>query len=173
MLFNLFGYSMVADFLENRVSSEFQAQLDQDHYSEGDLIRIKVPLTIPYVSGSLNFEKTEGSIEIKGISYQYVKKRIYRDTLEVLCLPNNAKTALIRARNHFNKLASDFDSQTSSKKPVSPLSHKIKLSGFDFTNDHIIYSSLKDLSSTGRYYSFGFLSSSSILLKAIDQPPEA
>lgn len=157
----------------NKVSEDFQIQVDQNHYSEGELLHFKVPLSIPYVSGSLDFAKAQGSIELNGITYQYVKKRIYRDTLEVLCLPNHAQTALRIARDQIYKLSSDFINLHNSKNPVSPLSHKIKLSIQDYTLNHfyslgIIYSTF-----SSKYYSFSFLPSHFVLLRGIDQPPEA
>jgi len=158
--------------MDSKVTSEFQAKLDKNHYAVKDLILLKVPLALPYVDGSVNFEKTDGTIVIKGIIYQYVKKRIYKDTLEVLCLPNYARTAIQKARDQITKMAYDFDNLNNSKKPVSPLSHKIKHSSLDFTNDHLNPNNYNWDFDRLRYNSLIVPSLVSILLQGIDHPPE-
>src|ERR1019366_10094 len=105
LLFNWYGYRFVADYFENRADYEMQAKLDINNYAESDLISIKVPLSLPYGPNSKNFEKVEGNIEIKGVSYQYVKRRFYNDTLELLCIPNTAKTTIKNAKDEFSKMA--------------------------------------------------------------------
>ncbi|MDR0792313.1 MAG: hypothetical protein LBE82_03320 [Chitinophagaceae bacterium] len=133
-LFNLVGYRFVADYLSDKYESELQAKLDMNDYNASDLISIKVPLSVPYGPNSPTFEKIEGSIEIDGISYQYVERRFYQDSLEVLCIPNRAKTNIRNARDAFAQLANDFINFSSKKNPVQ---HKaVKYSVDDFTNDN-------------------------------------
>ena len=47
LLFNWYGYRIVADYFENKASVEMQAQLDVNNYAEADLISIKVPVSLP------------------------------------------------------------------------------------------------------------------------------
>jgi hypothetical protein len=134
-LFNLAGYRFVADFLSDKYENDLQAKLDVDDYSDSDLISIKVPLSVPYGPNSPAFEKVEGSIEIEGTSYQYVKRRFYKDSLEVLCIPNKAKTNIRNARDAFAQLANDFIN-FSPKKDSGRHHDVVKYSVDDYTNDN-------------------------------------
>jgi len=136
LLFNWYGYRIVADYFENKASVEMQAQLDVNNYAEADLISIKVPVSLPYGPNSQNFEKVEGNIDIHGVNYQYVKRRIYNDTLELMCIPNTEKTTIKNARDEFSKLANDFVNLSTSKKTSDNHNHSIKFSVQDFTGDH-------------------------------------
>lgn len=173
LLLNWFGYRLVADYFENRASNEMQAQLDIDNYSDVELISIKVPLSIPYGPNSQNFEKVEGNIDINGINYQYVKRRFYKDTLELMCIPNTATTNIKNAREEFSKLANDFVNLSTSKKLPNSHNHSVKYSIQDFTSDHYfdihqVLLSINPIHSLSAYPENCF-----IYLQKLDKPPEA
>ena len=81
--------------------------LDNEAYAEEDLITIKTPISLPYYSNSETFERVDGTIEIEGTEYQYVKRRIFNDSLELLCLPNLAKQQLQAVKHNFFKQTTD------------------------------------------------------------------
>lgn len=58
----------------------------------------------------------DGEIEIDGIHYNYVKCRMYQDSLEYLCIPNTAKNRLSNARDEFYKLVNDLRTHSQNKK---------------------------------------------------------
>ena len=173
LLFNWYGYRFVADYYENRASNEMQAQLDLNNYEESELITIKVPLSLPYGPNSQNFEKVEGNIDIHGISYQYVKRRFYNDTLELMCIPNTAKTTIKNARDEFSKLANDFVNLSTSKKSSGNHNHNLKYSIQDFTGDHYFDMLQLSLSFKPVHYLSAFQNFSSIYLERLEQPPQA
>lgn len=173
LLFNWFGYWFVADYFENRASEQMQAQLDIDNYSEVELISIKVPLSLPYGPNSKNFEKVEGNIDINGINYQYVKRRFYNDTLELMCIPNTAKTTIKNAREEFSKLANDFVNFSTSKKSANTHNHTVKYSVQDFTSDHYFDIHQVHLSLNPIYSLSAYPENSFIYLQKLIQPPEA
>jgi hypothetical protein len=83
--------------------------LDNNRYDETQLISIKIPVTsLPYYNNSKSFERTDGQIEISGIEYNYVKRRIYNDSLELLCIPNRMAMQLRSAKDDFFKLINDL-----------------------------------------------------------------
>src|SRR5580698_3798791 len=89
LLFNWFGYRVLNDLMQDRSNLQLQSQLDLRHYDESQLITIKLPAAhLSYFNNSAVFERVDGQIEINGIPYQYVKRRIYNDSLELLCIPN-------------------------------------------------------------------------------------
>jgi hypothetical protein len=95
LLFNWLGYRLLTNILEERASLRLEARLDRQQYDESQLISIKVPVThLAYYNTSAGFERTNGTIEVNGIPYNYVKCRLYNDSLEMLCIPNAVKLKL-------------------------------------------------------------------------------
>ena len=135
LLFNWGGYRMMYDYLEVRSEENLQAQLDQDLYDEATLLHIKIPASLPYTNSTDAYEKAEGSVEINGVSYTYVKRRFPLDSLELLCIPNAEKTGIRNARDDFFRLANDFVAN-STKKNTSSHPHTAKFSVQDFTQEH-------------------------------------
>ena len=173
LLINWYGYRIVADYFENRVADEMQAELDKDHYAEADLLTIKIPLSLPYTTNYQNYEKMEGNIQINGVSYQYVKKRFYNDTLELKCIPNTAKTTIRNARDEFSKLANDFVNLPASKKSSANHNHNFKYSIEDFTVEHSFYMHHTVVIPDGIAYHTSAHAISSMHIQIIEQPPEA
>ncbi|HEX4372306.1 MAG TPA: hypothetical protein VHZ50_03280, partial [Puia sp.] len=75
---------------------------------------------LAYYNNSKQFERVDGEIEINGIQYKYVKKRLYNDSFEYLCIPNNDVAKLRTARDDFFKLVNDLQQQNTSGKKSSP-----------------------------------------------------
>jgi hypothetical protein len=93
-------------------SAYLDKQVDSNNYNERDLITIKSKLNLPYFTSSGEYERAYGSIQINGVSYQYVKRRVHNDTLELLCLPNNTSTKLQSAGNDIAKSFCDDQAST-------------------------------------------------------------
>ena len=171
LLFNWVGYRFVSDYFETVAVNNMQEQLDKETYLESDLVSIKVPFSVPYGINSNYFEKVSGTVDIHGVSYQYVKRRFYNDSLELLCIPNMAKTNVTNARDEFFKLANDFVNNSTSKKS-SNQNHTVKFSVSDFSNDHLfvyhfIASQILSSKSTS---SFSVIPSP--FLQTLDKPPQ-
>ena len=71
---------------------------------------------MPYYTGSANFERYDGEIEIKGIHYNYVKRKVDNGELVLLCIPNREKTQIQSARDDFFKVINDLQSNSNGKK---------------------------------------------------------
>ena len=98
LLFNWLGYRFLTNILEERASLRLEARLDKQQYDESQLISIKVPVTrLAYYNASAEFERTNGTIDVNGIPYNYVKCRLYNDSLEMLCIPNAVQLKLRHA----------------------------------------------------------------------------
>ena len=76
----------------------------------------------------MEYERAYGSINIDGKDYEYVKRRVYNDTLELLCIPNRAKTDLKIVGNDIAKATADGQASTPQKKSATTL--KISLPDF-------------------------------------------
>lgn len=117
LLFNWIGYQFYSAFMEQRADKTLIASLDENRYSESDLISIKVPAV--HLSSYVNdkeFERVDGKIEIEGVQYNYVKRRFVNDSLELMCIPNKKATQLQTAKEEFFKLVNDLQHPGQSKK---------------------------------------------------------
>jgi hypothetical protein len=85
-------------------------QLDNNLYNDEDLIEVKIPLNLPYMTSWSEYERVDGEIELQGIYYNYVKRKVSNDTLYLKCLPNTDKTKLHAGRNDYAKQANDLPS---------------------------------------------------------------
>ena len=142
LLFNWGGYRLVTGYLEDRADSKLEASFDANDYNESELVSIKMPARFPYYTGSLSYERADGEITIDDVIYKYVKRRLYNDTLELLCIRNTSKASVQNARDDFFRLANDLvASNTSSKKSTGTHTHLTKLSVQDFTDDHHFFAS--------------------------------
>ena len=129
LVFNWVGYEFYSAILQDRADKNMVASLDQNNYSDADLISIKVPAThlSSYVN-SKEFQRVDGSIEIDGVHYNYVKRRFSGDSLELLCIPNKTATSLQTAKNEFFKLVNDLQHPGQSKKSDQ---HNASFKGFN------------------------------------------
>jgi hypothetical protein len=115
ILFNFYGYRVVIAYMQSNSDVQAEEQIDKNNYNEQQLVSIKTKLDLPYYSSSPDYERAYGAITINGINYQYVKRRVYRDTLELLCLPNEAKTKLQSVKNELAKSFADGQPSTPKK----------------------------------------------------------
>ena len=152
-LFNWFGYRLLSSFLQEKAGLALIISLDNDQYDESDLLSIKLPSNLPYYTNSKHFTRMDGEIEIDGIHYNYVKCRMYQDSLEYLCIPNKARNRLSSARDEFYKLVNDLRHPSPNKK-----------------NDHsgsFVKSPLSEFCEQGTSWSFNsFFSSKLIVVSA-------
>lgn len=102
--FNWFGFRLLTGFMQHRADQHLEAKLDRNDYDERLLLEMRVPLNMPYQTASSGFERIDGEIEIDGIHYKYVKRKIENGELVLLCLPNQAKMRIQSARDEFFQL---------------------------------------------------------------------
>jgi hypothetical protein len=95
--------------MEQYADKTLIANLDRNNYSDSELISIKIPVVdLPYYTNSKEFERVDGKIEIDGVVYNYVKRRLYNDTFELMCIPNKAANQFKTARDEFFSLVNDL-----------------------------------------------------------------
>lgn len=173
LLFNWGGHRLLTDYLETQADQQLQAELDRDQYNEADLIRIKVNAPLPYGASTEQYERVNGQIEIKGISYTYVKRRFYRDSLELLCIPNTVKTGIQNARDEFFRLANDFIAGSASKKATGHHAHNAKFQVTDFTDDHLFAWQSKQADQMVNWHDGIFTAFKSQYTCRLEKPPQA
>jgi hypothetical protein len=174
-LFNWFGYLLLTSYMENKADVQLEAQLDVKNYNEQDLISIKVATNLPYYNESKEFQRTDGSIEIDGVEYKYVKKRFYNDSLELMCIPNTSKMKINNARHEYAKLANDFQELGNKKKQNPNHSSSVKPIGTEYCEHHFVLSFANQHEILLEKATLGYLpvAIQSVFYAPQEQPPDA
>jgi hypothetical protein len=121
LLFNLYGNQVVIYCLEKSSEVSLGHRVEREQYKDDELISVKTVLNLPYYAGSSTYERAYGSININGTEYEYVKRRVYQDTLELLCLPNHTKTQLAEVKNELTKMSAEAHAPLPGKKSNTTL----------------------------------------------------
>lgn len=114
-------------YWEQKENIILEAKIDQQEYNKDDLVEVKVPLNLPYHNNWKEFERFDGEIDIDGMHYKYVMRKVYNDSLILLCIPNEAKMKMQTARDEFFSLVADLQKDSGKKKTsdsAPPLSFK-------------------------------------------------
>jgi hypothetical protein len=150
--------------MQSNSEAYLEKKVDQNKYDESDLITIKTKLNLPYYTGSNQFERAYGSIDINGANYQYVKRRVHNDTLELLCLPNQVKTKLQEVHNELTKSFADGQASTPKKNTT------IKISLPDFFQPFKIFSATSFLNERPTFVQHNYFTSEGHSLKQRKPP---
>lgn len=114
--FNWFGYRLVYDCMQKLASKQLEASLDNNSYDESQLVEIKVAVHLPYQTSWGSYERYNGEIQLNGVRYKYVKRKLANDTLYLKCIPNTKEMMLQTAKNDFFKLSNNLLQNSNSKK---------------------------------------------------------
>jgi len=169
--FNIFGYKLVALFLESKLDEKMELALDENNYADQELISIKQPINLPYYQNSKTFERVDGEIEIAGVYYKYVKCRIYNDSLELLCIPNAGKMKILEAKVDFSKMASDFQ-QNNNKKKSNSDSKSFQKTISEFEEEQSTNLASNVTSAARNYLLLNSLFINEPFTSSVDQPPD-
>lgn len=104
------------DYMQKKANQQLEASLDNNSYDESRLIELKVAVHLPYQTSWSSFERYNGEIELKGVKYKYVERKLANDTLYLKCIPNTKEMMLQTAKNDFYKLSNNLLDNNSSKK---------------------------------------------------------
>ena len=87
------------DYFEKLAKAQLEFSLDNNAYDESQLIELKVPVHLPYQGNWTNFQRYDGEINLNGVVYKYVKRKLANDTLYLKCIPDTKKMNLQKAKN--------------------------------------------------------------------------
>lgn len=121
-LFNLSGYFLFYKYFIHQSDQKIISRLDADQYNDSELMEVKIPLHLPYVTSQNHYERVNGELQYKGVYYNYVKRKVSNDTLYLLCISNVQKTNLHQELTEYAKKVNDIPANdkngNSVKKPV-------------------------------------------------------
>ncbi|MEJ0057550.1 MAG: hypothetical protein WDN75_19045 [Bacteroidota bacterium] len=112
------GYYGVYVGLKIQANHELKARLDADAYTEEETITVKIPLSVPYHTGSGKFHRINGDFEKDGKSYNLVKQKLERDTLHVVYIRDHKEAALSEMLADFVQNATDTPIQKKAGKLI-------------------------------------------------------
>ena len=119
LFFNWYGYRIVTSILTDNADKKLELKLDNNQYDESQLIELKVPLNVPYQNDQADFERYYGEIEIDGMHYTYVKRKVQDGYLILKCIPNSSKDQIKIAGNDYFKLTNGLDQNQADKNQNS------------------------------------------------------
>jgi len=171
--FNLVGYRMLLQLWETQASNRLEAKLDKQEYDEKDLVEMKIPLTVPYGSSSKEFDRCSGEIDIEGVHYKYVQRKVYNDSLILLCIPNKEKMQIASAREEFSRLVNEVQkSNTGKKSSDANTSLLLKFSLSDYTFQQTTEWNIRLSTEAADYYTSSIALLSSPAAASPGQPPD-
>lgn len=169
LAFNWAGYRLLSDILEKKADQELVDKLDMEQYDESALIELRVPLNAPYLTrSSTAFERIDGEVNVKGVHYKYVKRKVENGELVLLCIPNEKKTKIQNSRVDFFKLVNDLN-QSSEGKNKNSTSYKSFVTEFRQENNSWNIAAAQSVSSVTS--SLDVLFSNEGFYPVPDQPP--
>jgi len=174
LLFNWCGYRWVINLVQQDADTKLEARLDRNEYDESQLIEIKVPVNMPYQTDWAGFERYDGEIEVNGIHYKYVKRKVQDGQLVLKCIPNQTKQRLESAKDDLFKITNDLQQDNSPKKSGVPASLLVKNVLSDYDNlQQLSIAAIFAAASEKSYNVYRSNLVTDLLHSTPEQPPEA
>lgn len=116
-LFNTIGYKAFFLYQERQADARIEARIRTISELDKRLISIKIPINLPYQTDWREFESVDGEMSYKGRTYKYVKRKVMRDSIILLCIDHKEKSQIEKTSSDYFKKVNDLASDNQ-KKPV-------------------------------------------------------
>lgn len=110
------GYHLVYFGIMNQVNFNLASNLDNGNYSQNETITLRIPISIPYIPDSNEYERIMGDFEYQGEFYMLVQQKYEGDTLHVVCIKNKEANKLFAKMSAFVKQSTDASPPHSAAK---------------------------------------------------------
>ncbi|MHB1177208.1 MAG: hypothetical protein ACYCZO_02645, partial [Daejeonella sp.] len=117
-LFNIIGYKLFFYYLVTEADSRIQAKIAVLHESDESLFTVKIPIRLPYHTDWKDYESVEGEMTYNNTTYKYVKRKVLRDTLILLCVKYQEKSVIEKNSNEYFKKVNDLTTDNSKKQEI-------------------------------------------------------
>lgn len=94
-LFNIGGQLALHQYFAYLSDKFFTEQTAKGLYNVNDLTEVKLPVNMPGVTDWKSYENISGQIQFGNESYNYVKMKVTRTALYVMCIPEYKTTRLV------------------------------------------------------------------------------
>lgn len=115
-LFNIAGYKLFFYYQLVQADSRIQARIETIRESDKNLFAVKIPIRLPYHTDWTDFESVEGEMTYNNTTYKYVKRKVLRDTLILLCIEHREKSLIQKNSSDYSKKVNDLLPDTSKKQ---------------------------------------------------------
>ncbi len=88
---------VVFQYFMHRSDVQIVKQLYDNKVDHVKLVELKVPVNMPTIQDWPEYEHVQGQIQLNNAYYNYVRLRMTRDTMYLICLQNDTKTKLEKA----------------------------------------------------------------------------
>lgn len=93
-LYNIGGQLLCYELLVYQSDKLFAEQINKNRYNTTDLTVVKIPVDMPGINDWVGYEDLSGQVKFKNASYNYVKLKVTRKALYLMCVPNYPTTHL-------------------------------------------------------------------------------
>jgi hypothetical protein len=93
-LFNIGGQLVLHQYFSYKAEKFFIEQVNKGFYNINDLTEVKIPVNLPGITDWKVYENIKGQIQFQNNSYNYVKMKITRTAMYLLCVPDYSTTHL-------------------------------------------------------------------------------
>jgi hypothetical protein len=107
-LFYLGGYMLAFQYFMNRSDDQIVSALYSNGANSSKLIKLKIPVHMPTLDDWTDYANIQGQVQVKDAYYNYVRLKMTKDTLYLICLPNTVKANLAKANVIMTKNLNDI-----------------------------------------------------------------
>lgn len=93
-LFNIAGHLALYQYCTLLSDKVFNEQAGKGRYNRNDLTEVQIPVNMPGITDWTSFINVSGQIQFANTSYNYVKMKVTKHTLYLMCVPNYDATRL-------------------------------------------------------------------------------
>lgn len=93
-LFSLGGQLALHRYFSARSDRFFTEQTAKGLYNKHDLTEVKLPVDLPGITDWTSYANIKGCIRFNDVSYNYVKMKLTRTAMYLLCVPDYTTTRL-------------------------------------------------------------------------------
>ncbi|MBV8390543.1 MAG: hypothetical protein JO080_12135 [Mucilaginibacter sp.] len=137
-LFYLGGYTLAFQYFMSRSDDQLVSQLNGSGANSAKLIKLKIPVHMPTLDDWTDYANIQGQVQVKDAYYNYVRLKMTKDTLYLICLPNTVKANLAKANIIMTKNLNDIPlnkkgpNNSSTKKAESTYDHYYQVVKCDY-----------------------------------------
>jgi hypothetical protein len=92
--YNIGGQLLFHEYLVYQSDKLFDKEINQNHYNVDDLTEIRIPINMPGLENWKSYQNLRGRIQFGNTAYNYVKIKMTRNAIYLVCIPNYATTHL-------------------------------------------------------------------------------
>jgi len=93
-LFTIGGQLIFYQYQVYKSDKFYNEQISKNHYNINDLTEISIPVNMPDVTDWKYYQNLSGRVQFQNSSYNYVKIRMTRKAIYLMCVPNYQTTHL-------------------------------------------------------------------------------